>query len=61
MTVKEGTVTLNRIYKFFLKSFDSSNQHFPNGICTKCRKAFERKKGDKNIILSKPYDFLSQS
>ena len=58
MTVfKEGTVTLNRIYKFFLKSFDLRNEHFSNGICAKCRKAFERlEKGDKNI-LSKPYDF----
>ena len=54
--VKEGTVTLNRIYKFFLKLFNLSNQHFPNGICTKCRKVLERpEKGDKNIILSKPF------
>ena len=42
--VKEGTVTLNRIYKFFLKSFDFSNEHFPNGICSKYRKALDWKK-----------------
>ena len=54
----EGTAILIRIYKFFLKSFKLSSEHFPNSICSKCRKASERlEKGDKNTIPSKPYDF----
>ena len=45
---KEGTVNiLNRIYKFFFKSFDLNNEHFSNGICAKYRNSFERKKETK--------------
>ena len=31
--IKEVTLTLNRISKFFFKSFDLSNKHYPNSIC----------------------------
>ena len=59
---KQGSLTLNRIYKFFLKSFDLSNEHFPNAIYFKCRKGFERLEiGDKNIILTKPFDFSKRN
>ena len=39
--IREGTVTLNRLYKFFFKLSDLINEHFPNGICAKFKKVLD--------------------
>ena len=54
MTVISGTV-LTRIQVHFLTSYNSNDQKFPNGICTRCRKlmtSVDRPSGDPQRIES---------
>ena len=42
MTVIVGSITLERVRKYFFEDYEPNDILLPNGLCARCRKLLER-------------------